>query len=99
MARRSHGKLYKRTIDGREVFGEDARRVSGTWYLLYYANGKRFRQALKKESGDPITREEDAKRRQEEILRPLQAAAIADKRRAVVHALEDAEESARGSPH
>ena len=70
MARRTKGMLFKR---------------GQTWYLEYYANGKRFKQSLR--TGN----EEKAKQERERILRPVLAGQTVERLRAVAHALSDAE--------
>ena len=59
---------------------------AGTYYLEYYVNGKRFKQSLR------VTTLEEAEKERDRILLPVLAGDVVEKRKAVVHALADAQE-------
>ena len=93
MPRRTQGTLYKRNKRSKRVPKAAEETTPGRYWLEYYANGTRFRQPLKKANGDPVTRREEAVKARDIILQPLRTRDEVKKRKAVVHALQDAEEA------
>lgn len=73
-----------RTTKGRMYKRENSK----NWYLQYYVNGVQKRVSL--DTGD----EEKAKKKRDEILRPLQATTKAKRLKEVYHTLKDTEEEA-----
>jgi len=81
MARMTRGRLFKRGKQGR-------------FYLQYYVNGKEFKVALRDENGNPITKEDKAKKAADMILAPLRYKNEAQRLQAVVNELSSTEEKA-----
>lgn len=82
MARKSKGRLYRRG-------------TSETWYLEYFVNGKKMREALRDpETLDPITDKKVAEKMRKAIIEPLRVNDQAAKMRALVARAEQADDSA-----
>lgn len=93
--RTSRGTLYKRNGDGQEIPRDKEDVTPGRFYLLYHVNGKRFRQALKDENGTPVMTRRAAEKARLRVLAPVMAGDVAEQRRAVAHALQDAAQAAK----
>ncbi len=76
MARKSKGRLYQL-------------KKGGTWYLEYWVNKKRHREALRYEDGTPVTKRTEAERLRETIMAPLALTDEVQKLRNFQHRLDD----------
>ncbi len=83
------GRLYKRGVGGIEYAPDSPANLP--FWLAYTVNGKRVRQALKGDDGNPITDRNTAEAARKRILAPYQTGNKADTLRAVVARLTDAE--------
>ncbi|VGO13465.1 hypothetical protein PDESU_02022 [Pontiella desulfatans] len=86
---RGTGRLYKRGKDGKEYSAGDPH--SGIYYLEYRVNGKRTRQRLVDENGEPITDKDKAEKERSRITAPFITSNKTDQLHAVKAKLEAAE--------
>lgn len=68
---RGLGRLYKRDSEGKEQKANS--KVRGYFYLEYKINGRRVRQAIKDEHGEPVSDLRAAERIRKDMVAPLQA--------------------------
>ncbi|MFA5688240.1 MAG: tyrosine-type recombinase/integrase [Kiritimatiellales bacterium] len=87
-SQRGQGRLYKRDNSGKE---HSADYKGGVFYLEYKANGKRIKQRLVNNAGEPITVRKDAELARARIMAPFAAKGTVDQLKAVQAKLADAE--------
>ena len=88
-SKRGLGRLYKRNKDGKECNASS--NADGHFWLEYKVNGKRIRQRLHDDAGNPITGIDDAKELQAKIMAPIIAGDEVDKAKAVAAKVMTAE--------
>jgi len=88
-SKRGLGRLYKRNKDGKEC--KASSNADGHFWLEYKVNGKRIRQRLHDDAGNPITGIDPAKELQAKIMAPIIAGDEVDKAKAVAAKVMTAE--------
>lgn len=88
-SKRGLGRLYKRNAKGKECKADS--NVNGHFWLEYKVNGKRIRQRLLDDIGNPIDNIDAARELQAKIMAPIVAGDAVDKAKAVAAKVQTAE--------